>query len=110
MLLGEAQAYAAQIYCEGPNRAKVLDPEIVESVAKLLMRKTNEAEGAVRLSDARNAYYEELCKDPDLYRGYIDNVSMVIYDNLKNNDDIGYKDVRDNLAKEVLLKLFGVKY
>jgi hypothetical protein len=52
MLLGEALAHAAQVYCTDKNRSKVLDPELVDDFARLLMRKVNEAERAVRLSDA----------------------------------------------------------
>ncbi len=121
MLLGEAEVYAAQLYCEPEHKAKVLDHDLVKSMGRLLMRKVNEAQRAVRLDQARTAYYEELAKDPDLYRTYVDNVSIVLQDVLKRvlaeatldtlqGFDVDSKGLRDRVAKEVLLKLFGVKY
>jgi hypothetical protein len=116
MLLGEALAHAAQVYCTDKNRSKVLDPELVDDFARLLMRKVNEAERAVRLSDARTAYYEELCKDPDLYRTYVDNVSAVLLDmnyvSVVSEDSVLAidKKSRDETAKQIILKLFGVSY
>lgn len=103
MLLGEAQAYCAQVYCEYKHRSKVLDPDLVNSFAELLTRKIAE----VKIQEARAIYFQELSKDPDFYRSYIDNISIQFLD---MSDFTNIKSDRDKLAKQIIQLLFGVNH
>lgn len=104
MQLSEARGFAAQCWTEPKNSRKVMDTDLAESFARMLVARTDEAVTASRISQARKVMRDAL-EDAGLRQAYIANVSMLIHDRLGYFDHVK----RDEVADRILELLFGEK-
>ena len=100
--LEEARGFAAQAWCAERTSSTVMDGDLAEEFAEILVNKVNEAVRSYRIREAARVYRDEL-SDDSLFQVYRDNVAMCIY------DEVGIKvtkEERDNAASRILIHLF----
>lgn len=90
----------ASMCWDHPDRAGVFDSERAAEIGNRLKR--HFADGATDFASARARVCQELQEDEGLWRGYRDNIAMVIYDNSCLNIDGCNKH-----AERIMKRIFG---
>ena len=63
-----------------------------------------------KFAEARKTMREAFANDPELWRGYVDNVAMWLYDNVDDSNACLFtrsKEARDGVAEDILNLIFG---
>lgn len=63
-----------------------------------------------KFAEARRIMRDAFSDDPDLWRGYVDNVAMYLYDNVDDSNACLFqrsKEARDGVAEDILNLIFG---
>jgi len=103
MQLDEARGFAAHAWCEDANSGKVLDVDLAESFAHILMTRVNEAVQSHKIREARRVMRSALAGDAGFRQGYIANVAMLLHDHYGITD----YEKRNKAAEEILDLIFG---
>lgn len=77
MDIHEAREKAAQCWCTPDTANRVMDAELAEAFAQLLVEETEEPKLFVM---SRRVMRAEFRADPDLRFGYVSNIAMLLHD------------------------------
>jgi len=97
MKIEEAREWVAQCWCSEENKTKVMDVDLAESFAQLLMARVNEAIESKKIRKARRTMRQAFKDDPSFKQAYIANVAELLVD----------RDMGNKAAEEILDLIFG---
>lgn len=97
-----ARGFAAQAWCEKSTENKVMDADLADAFAGILIRRIDEAILSEKFVAARRQMAMALSEDDGLRQGYTANIAMLLSDKYGITDH----DQRNRAAADILKLVF----